>query len=74
MVPHWHLSETQFWAGCHAELSQEVLQSGGGAAGWWTPLQADPGRLPGSSPTPPRPRLRLPPSPHPEITSLVPHV
>ena len=42
VVPHWHLSETQVWAGCHAELSQEVLQSGGGAAGWWTPLQADP--------------------------------
>ena len=42
VVPHRRPSETRFWAGCHAELSLKVLQSGGGAPGWWTPLQADP--------------------------------
>lgn len=73
MGAHWRLSETQFWAGCHAELSQEVLQSGGGIAGLVTPSRLTQGGC--LAPARPAlvPRLRLPPSPHPEITSLVPH-
>lgn len=63
----------QFWAGCHAELSQEVLIRRGGTAGWWTPLQADPR---GRCLAPARllhPRLRLPIRAPPEITSLILH-
>lgn len=74
MVPRRRPSETRFWAGCHAELSPRCLSQEAGPQVGGRPSRLTPGRLPGSSLTPPRPRLRLPPSPRPEITSLVPHV